>query len=215
MTKINNKRKLDEYVLKKLQDILQENKELLNTNDFKKLYNITDKSLMTTSIYLSNLTYLLMTAGIDPLKYMDEIPDGYLTHISDLISIDIPGNIKSIGNSAFHSCKNLETTTISNGVMNIKAYAFFKCSSLTSIAIPNSVIAIGGSAFSGCSKLTNVTIGNSITFIGAYAFQDCVSLKSINYLGTKEQWGKISLNELYNTYSSIKQIHCIDGDINL
>ena len=97
MTKIDNKRKLDEETIKKLQDILQANVELLNAYDFKELYNIANKSLMSASILISNLTYLLVVAGIDPLKYMDEIPDGYLMHISDLISIDIPSNIKSIG----------------------------------------------------------------------------------------------------------------------
>ena len=35
MTRIDNKRKLDEIVIKKLQDILYENKELLNTYNFK------------------------------------------------------------------------------------------------------------------------------------------------------------------------------------
>ena len=35
MTKIDNKRKLDEEVLKNLQDILYENKELLNKYNFK------------------------------------------------------------------------------------------------------------------------------------------------------------------------------------
>ena len=102
---------------------------------------------MSASIPISNLTYLLMTAGIDPLKYMDEIPDDYLTHISDLISIDIPGNIKSIGKYAFRNCKNLETIAISNGVTTIGYEAFKNCSSLTSLTIPNSVTSIGDYAF--------------------------------------------------------------------
>lgn len=79
----------------------------MNTYNFKKLYDVANESLMNTSMYISNLTYLLMVAGIDPLKYMDEIPRDYLAHNSDLISIDIPSNIKSIGKYAFQNCKNL------------------------------------------------------------------------------------------------------------
>lgn len=158
----------------------------MNTYDFKKLYDVANKLLMDTSMYISNLTYLLMVAGIDPLKYMDEIPRDYLAHSSDLISIDIPSNIKSIGKYAFRNCKNLETIVISNGVTTIGYEAFRNCSSLTSVTIPNSVTSISNSAFYDCSSLTSVTIGNGVTSIGEYAFDGCKSLESINYLDTKK-----------------------------
>lgn len=237
MTKIDNKRKLDEIVLKKLQDILQENIQLLNTYDFKKIYDdVANISHMNTSMYISNLTYLLMVAGIDPLKYMDEIPNNYLVHINDLMSIDIPYNIKNIGKHAFRDCKNLETVVISNGVTSIGDFAFSGCSSLTSITIPDSMISIGSCVFSGCSGLTSVTIGNGVTSIGDYAFYNCSSLtsitipdsvisigdyafsgcsllKSINYLGTKIQWHYIS--KYHNGIPKSCIIHCKDVDVNL
>lgn len=190
MTKIDNKRKLDEIVLKKLQDILQENAELLNTYDFKKLYDVANKSLMNTSMYISNLTYLLMVAGIDPLEYMDEIPRDYLAHNSDLISIDIPGNIKSIGKYAFRNCKNLETIAISNGVTTI-----------------------GYEAFKNCSSLTSVTIGNNVTSINYRTFDECSSLKSITYKGTMEQWNNLLEGDKLEGVAKNCIIHCSDGDI--
>lgn len=191
MTKIDNKRKLDEIVLKKLQDILQENAELLNAYDFKKLYDVASKSLMNMQMYISNLTYLLMAAGINPLKYMDEIPNNYLVHINDLMSIDIPYNIKNIGKHAFRDCKNLETVVISNGVTSIGNHAFSGCSGLTSITIPDSVTSIGSCVFGGCSGLTSVTIGNSVTTIGDYAFDGCSSLTSVtigNSVTSIDEW---------------------------
>ena len=123
MTKIDNKRKLDEIVIKKLQDILQENKELLNTYDFKKLYDVANKSLMNTSMYISNLTYLLMVAGIDPLKYMDEVPVCFAQELN-IKEFIIPDGIKFIGDNAFARCDILTSITIPKSVTYIDSEAF-------------------------------------------------------------------------------------------
>lgn len=235
MVKIDNKRKLDKEVLKNLQEILQENKELLNTYNFKKLYDI----VMPTSVIISDLTYLLISAGIDPLKYMDEVYNNYLAYNSDLISIDIPSNIKSIGYYAFSNCTNLANITIPSSVTNIGSYAFENCSGLTSITIPDSVtsigsyafgncrgltsvtipdsvISIGTEAFCDCLGLTSVTIGNGVTSIGKWAFYDCRQLKNIKYTGTISDWNNISKRIGWNDEVSIDcVVHCIDGDIKL
>ena len=235
MTKIDNKRKLDEEVLKNLQDILQENKELLNKYNFKELYDI----VMPTSVIISDLTYLLISAGIDPLKYMDEVYNNYLAHNSDLISIDIPSNIKSIGYYAFSNCTNLANITIPSSVTSIGSYAFENCSRLTSITIPDSVtsigsyafgncrgltsvtipdsvISIGTGAFYDCLGLTSVTIGNGVTSIGKWAFYDCRQLKNIKYTSTISDWNNISKRISWNGEVSIDcVVHCIDGDIKL
>ena len=175
MTKIGNKRKLDKEVIKNLQEILYENKELLNTYNFKKLYDI----VMPTSVIISDLTYLLISAGIDPLKYMDEVYNNYLAYNSDLISIDIPSNIKSIGYYAFSNCTNLANITIPSSVINIESKAFENCISLTSITIPDSVTSIGNYAFSNCIRLTSVSIPDSVISIGTGAFCDCLGLTSV------------------------------------
>ena len=235
MTKINNKRKLDEETIKKLQDILQANVQLLNAYKFKKLYSIANKSLMNTPIPISNLTCLLVVAGIDPLNYMDEIPNEYFSMCDDLVSIEIPNNITSINKSAFSYCSSLTSVTIGNSVTSIGEAAFWKCSGLTSITIGNSVTSIGYEAFWGCSGLTSITIPDSVTSISDYAFWGCSgltsiripdsvtsigdqvfyrcsSLKSIDYLGTKKQWNNL-LKHTNNRIPKSCIIHCSDGDI--
>ena len=145
---------------------------------------------MNKSIFISNLTYLLVAAGIDPLNYMDEIPIKCFYMCDDLVSIEIPNNITSINDSAFDGCSGLKSVTIGNSVTSIGEWAFFDCSGLTSVTIPDSVASIGKWAFYGCS-----------------------SLKYIDYLGTKKQW-----NNLLKYTNSIPKsciIHCSDGDINL
>ena len=39
----------------------------------------------------------------------------------------------------------------------------------------------------------NVTLSDSVTFIGDGAFYDCNNLTTVNYKGTQEQWGQISI----------------------
>ena len=198
MTKIDNKRKLDEETLTELQDILQENAELLNKYNFKELYDV----VIAKQVDISDLTYLLMTAGIDPLKYMYEIPSNYLSYSKDLISIDIPSNIKSIGDRAFFdcsvltsvaipdsvmrigsyafgNCRGLTSVTIGKGVTRIRDHAFYYCRGLESITIPDSVTSIGDFAFEGCKRLTSITIGNNVKSIGWNAFVYCSGLTSV------------------------------------
>ena len=62
--------------------------------------------------------------------------------------------------SIFSGCTNLTTVIIGDNVKTIPSYAFSGCSGLTSITIPDSVTSIEGSAFSGCNKPTNIHISS-------------------------------------------------------
>ena len=146
--------------------------EALQKADFSTLYKKFPPD------FVSDFTRLLISLNIDPLNYLDHIPDRFLASTS-VKHIDIPSNITSIGNRAFYNCDSLTSATISNGVMSIGNRAFKNCIRLTDITIPDSVTSIGSSAFYGCLDLSNVTIGNSVTSIGSDAFSGCGSLTNI------------------------------------
>ncbi len=188
-------------VIDNLQEVLHHNAELLNTNNFVELYKIIRNSELG-EYGVSALTDVLTQAKIDPLIYMDEIPDKCFQYCDDLISIDMPNNIKSIGYYAFSDCPNLTdiiipnsvtsigygafyncwkltNVVIPNGVTAIEVNTFYNCGRLKSVAIPNSVISIGQSAFEDCRGLTNITIPDSVTFIGGKAFKGCLKLTNI------------------------------------
>lgn len=144
----------------------------LQKNDFNTIYEKLPSDL------INDFTRLLISLNIDPLNYLDHIPDRFLA-ITSVKHIDIPSNITSIGNRAFYNCSSLMSVTISNGVMSIGNRAFQNCTHLTHITIPDSVTSIGSSAFYGCLDLSNVTIGDSVASIGSDAFSDCSGLTNI------------------------------------
>ena len=141
------------------------------------------------------------------------IPDS-VTSIGDyafsscdiLTSITIPDSVTSIGEYAFRNCDGLTSITIPDGVTSIGDYAFRDCDSLTSITIPDSVTKIGDYAFAWCVSLTNITIPVSVTSIGDYAFYTCDELTETRYMGTPEQWKKISIGS-YNSVLKRKIIY--------
>ena len=113
------------------------------------------------------------------------LPDG-LTSITKtafsgcrmLKTLEIPGSVRSIGESAFEDCTELTTLVLGEGVASLDFNAFCNCSSLQSVQFPGSLQAIGSYAFSGCSALRSVAIPEGLVSIGENAFAYCESLSS-------------------------------------
>ena len=95
-------------------------------------------------------------------------------------TIEIPGEIMSIGGSALSGCTGLTSVKLSGEMTEIPGGAFNGCTGLTSINIPNSVTSIGDRAFYGCTGLTSIYIPNSVTSIGAQAFYGCTGLTAVH-----------------------------------
>ena len=125
----------------------------------------------TTYVIPSLLEKVTITGG--------NILRGAFQNCENLITIEIPDSVTSIGLAAFSKCSSLTSIEIPDGVTSIDSSAFYRCSSLTSIEIPDSVTSIGERAFYECGSLSSVTIGNSVTSIGYSAFYDCDSLTSV------------------------------------
>lgn len=147
--------------------------QALQKSDFDAIY----RKIPTE--FASEITQLMSSLNIDPLKYLDYVPDWFLYNTTTLKSITIPSNINKIGNSAFDECIRLTSITIPNSVTSIGNSAFYNCRGLTSITIPDKIINIDSATFLGCNQLTSIAIPNSVTDIGNWAFAYCENLTSI------------------------------------
>ena len=163
-----------------LAEFIKTHVDEINNNDFTEVYKDALNSLSHKwyENTVGKLTEIFLDAGIKPLVYMQAVPDNYLAN-SKITSVEIPDNVKSIGNGAFALCSSLTSVTIPDSVTSIGSAAFRTCERLKSVTIPDSVTYIGDNAFTCCYELTSVTISNSVTSIGDGAFYDCKGLKSV------------------------------------
>ena len=135
--------------LNKIKEIISnpEITEAINNNDFKTVYAAVDKNLDgRNNKIVSCLTNLLYRADIDPLLYMDKVPDYYLLDQEDITQINIPTNIKNIGWKSF-SGTNIINLIIPEGVEAVDGDAFDFYRSLTTIKLPSTLKDIYGMAF--------------------------------------------------------------------
>ena len=137
--------------------------------------------------------------GTNPIGYSSKI---YING-KNRCSIDIPSDVKKIGNyvfykcsaltdvnilgdgteigvSAFCSCWNLKSINIPDGTKIIDNSAFKYCSSLNSIILPSSLEALSPHMFYGCTSLETINLPKDIENIPAYAFYDCENLKELS-----------------------------------
>lgn len=215
--------------MERIKQYIENNIELIDANKWEEFFLHVPRELRGTT----GIGAILYDVGIDFLLFLTKIPRGAFEHFSELKSIDIPTNIKNIGDYAFYECTGLVNVTIPNSVTSIGYCAFSACRRLTSITIPDSVTSIGAFAFHNCTGLMNIILGKDLTIIDHDAFYSCSNVKNIkisnsnieirndafsnindveiNYFGTKEQWKSIyNKNAFKGTYFTV---HCTDGNI--
>ena len=109
----------------------------------------------------------------------DELGVGFFSKCKGLKAITLPGNLKSVGESAFDDCYSLETLNLPSGITSIGNNAFAGCLSLTSVTLPSELISIGDRAFWCCRRLTSLDLPSSLTTVGEEAFVGCFQLTSL------------------------------------
>lgn len=164
---------------------LSQNLDLIENNDFDKLYDS-----LHTGIKIEDLTDALLQANIDFLSYMHKVPEASFWRVN-IENITIPGNIEIIGRKAF-ALSEVHKVYIEEGVKEISNHAFTFCHNLSYMNIPKSITYIGFQPFVGSEKLTK-----------------------INFRGTKKEFDDIEKYDEWNTDSFIETVVCTDGEITL
>lgn len=98
-------------------------------------------------------------------------------------SIDIRAAIRTIPQSAFMYCTELESVAFhGNAPHFIEAAAFQGCTKLKSIeGLPAQLKYIGDHAFHQCSSLSEIYIPKDVAYLGEYAFYYCHSLSKVKF----------------------------------
>ena len=97
----------------------------------------------------------------------------------DIIKLNLPSGLTSIGDLAFYGCKNLTTVTIPSSVTNIGRYSFTYCSGMKMLSLGSGVKTIEEAAFSDCYSLTSLSLPNGLQTIGQEAFYRCEAITAV------------------------------------
>lgn len=108
----------------------------------------------------------------------------------------------TIGESAFLSCKKLESFNFSR-IKLIDYQGFCLCSSLKEADL-TTLTSIGTGSFNGCTSLKKVTFGNDITTIKSSAFYNCHALEEV-ILGSSIN--SLQSSSFYSTQSPLKRLY--------
>lgn len=124
---------------------------------------------------------------IDNYKgFVDLTTNTLLFATADLV---IPDYIDTIGSYAYDELKATEIT-IPDNIKVIKSYAF-NYSKLTKVVLPNNIERVENYAFNRSSNLKSIIIPTSIKYFGSFLTgYSC----DYYYLGTQEQWNKITFS---------------------
>jgi len=93
-------------------------------------------------------------------KNVTEIEKFAFNRCKTLKSIDIPGNVETIGYESFLGSESLESVTLHEGLKRIDSSAFFQVFNLSEITIPSSMELVTDRAFA-CGHLKSITILDS------------------------------------------------------
>lgn len=99
---------------------------------------------------------------------------------SEVINLNIPNNVTSVGQYAFYGCSSLQSVVFPDNVTSIGISSFSHCTGLNALDIPSTITSIGDYAFKNCTGLASLTLPNSMNSINSGVFYGCSGLTEIH-----------------------------------
>ncbi|MBE6770965.1 MAG: leucine-rich repeat domain-containing protein [Ruminococcaceae bacterium] len=101
-------------------------------------------------------------------------------HQTDISELILPYGLQTIGERAFAGCVYLADVDFPSTVNTIGDYAFADCKLIEEITLPENVDLVGQFAFFNCEGLKEVTIPENVNSIGELAFYQCENIITVN-----------------------------------
>ncbi|MBR5164226.1 MAG: leucine-rich repeat protein [Ruminococcus sp.] len=122
----------------------------------------------------------------DLIIEQDKVPNYAYAEREGYKNIQLGGQIKTIGNSAFSALKGLEIFELFSPVTDIQAHAFEDCRSLKFFVFKNPhVETIGSYVFRNCTSLAEISLPSTVKTLGKGAFENCSAMEKITILNEK------------------------------
>lgn len=106
---------------------------LIQNNQWDKIYS---EEVYNYNMYekdIGEFTYIMISSGVDPLNYLERIPDYYLSTNMPMKEFTIPEGIEIIGLGAFVENKIIQKINLPKSLKFIDRHAFYGCSNLSRI----------------------------------------------------------------------------------
>ena len=233
---------------KRITLFLERHKDLINAMKMQDLYDLFLKE--NASPYpvrfdesASQLTYIFMKAGFEPLKFMNSVPKGYAFNLG-LEEVVIPRCITMINENAFVGNPSLKYLELTDSVKKIVKGAFgafmTHCDinyignienyvSTKNISTANTTLYINNNkpttvdihnakriedaVFYSNEDIKSLKLGKQIKYIGWNAFNHCKNLSEIIYDGSIDQFNLIDIKPKVFSDIQAKTIQCLDDVI--
>ena len=188
-------------------------------------YSLDDDRNATITGYTGNVSALVIPDEIDGHKVV-KLGNGVFKKHQEIVSVQIPDLITSIGVSAFRDCSNLENVNLPKNLISIGNRAFVRCTKIGKINLPKSLMEVDTYGinwwypFDGCSNLKeiefeegitqiptgifgntgleNVKMPDTVTSIGERSFADCTNLQEVKISDTVTSIGVESFTDCAN-----------------
>lgn len=199
-----------------------EGDEATVTNKSQRSYAYGDSNYINA--YSGNIT-IPSTITYEGSTYTVTAIQDYAFYLcSELISINIPSSVNSIGRLAFSCSPSLKAIIVNSdnpsfssvgGILfNKDKTILYHCpgGKTGNYVIPSTVKTIADYAFDHCEKINSVSIPDDVTSIGGYAFIECKALTNINIpasltsLGECAFYGNECLSSPITIPSGVKKI---------